>query len=99
VFSECEQRLAALLLTSAPHAAVDAEIERINAGLPPYARVQRWYRLAAPFSPARQTMTVNGRLRRCQIAQQLPDILLHAMAPAAVTGARPAGPYSEPNPC
>jgi long-subunit acyl-CoA synthetase (AMP-forming) len=99
VFSECQQRLAALLLTSATDAEVDTEIERINAELPAYARLQDWYRLGAPFSQARQTMTVNGRLRRRQIEQQLPDILVNAMSPAKAVEAHPTCPYTERNPC
>ena len=99
VFSKCQQRLAALLLTSATDVEVDVEIDRINAELPAYARLQDWYRLSTPFSRERQTLTANGRLRRGQIAQQLPDILPRAMAPVTATDKCSPTSLQESNPC
>jgi len=75
VFSESGERLAALLTTSAPDAAIDAEIICINRELPAYARLHQWHRLATPFSRDKQTLTANGRLRRRQISRQLPRLL------------------------
>jgi len=95
VFSKCQQRLTALLLTSATDVEVDGEIDRINAELPAYARLQDWYRLPTPFSRERQTLTANGRLRRGQIVRQLPDILPRAMAPGKCS----PNLLQESNPC
>jgi hypothetical protein len=88
-----------LLLTSATDAQVDAEIDRINAELPAYARLQDWYRLSTPFSRERQTLTANGRLRRRQIEQQLPDILPSVMSAVAATDKRVPVSLQESNPC
>ena len=49
-------------------------VTRVNAGLPEYARIRRWHRLAAPFSRGTgiesDLLTSNGRPRRAQIEQQ-----------------------------
>lgn len=49
-----------------------SDIERAvaiaNAGLPDYARIRHWVLAAEPFSPARNTATANGRIRRGPIA-------------------------------
>jgi long-chain acyl-CoA synthetase len=84
VFSESGERVAALIASSAPDAAIDAEILRTNDELPAYARLHQWHRLATPFSREQQTLTANGRLRRCQIEQQLPVLLKH-QPPIALT--------------
>ncbi len=47
-----------------PDSSVDAAIERVNASLPDYARVQHWIRSRQPFSADRGELTGNGRLRR-----------------------------------
>jgi long-subunit acyl-CoA synthetase (AMP-forming) len=47
-----------------PDIAVNSAIERVNASLPDYARVQRWIRSRQPFSADRGELTANGRLRR-----------------------------------
>jgi long-subunit acyl-CoA synthetase (AMP-forming) len=80
VFAEDGKQLSVLIASSATGALLDAEIARINRDLPAYARLQRWYRLADPFSPEAGTLTVNGRLRRAQIERQLPGLLAHAAA-------------------
>jgi len=99
VFSECQQQLSALLLTSATDAEIDAEIERINAALPAYARLRDWHRLATPFSCAQQTLTANGRLRRRQIARQLPELLRRTRSHGVTHEARPGLLFQEDNPC
>jgi len=45
-------------------AELQAAVERVNAGLPDYARVHRWLRADAPFSVSNGLATANGRLRR-----------------------------------
>jgi long-chain acyl-CoA synthetase len=47
-----------------PDAALQAAIDAANAGLPDYARVQRWQRALAPFDAASGLATPNGRPRR-----------------------------------
>jgi len=49
---------------------VDAAIAAANALLPDYARVQRWLRADAPFTPANGLLTANGRLRRAALAER-----------------------------
>ncbi len=49
---------------------VDAAIAATNAVLPDYARVQRWLRADAPFTPANGLLTANGRLRRAALAER-----------------------------
>ena len=53
-----------------PAADVDAAIATANAALPDYARVQRWLRADAPFTPANGLLTANGRLRRVALAER-----------------------------
>ena len=53
-----------------PAADVDAAIATANAALPDYARVQRWLRADAPFTPANGLLTANGRLRRAARAER-----------------------------
>ncbi len=45
-------------------AELQAAVERVNAGLPDYARVHHWLRAAEPFSAGNGLATANGRLRR-----------------------------------
>ena len=45
-------------------AAIDAAVQKANAGLPDYARIGRWVRLDTPFSPANGLLTANGRPKR-----------------------------------
>lgn len=45
-------------------AELQAAIDRVNAGLPDYARVHRWLRADAPFGASNGLATANGRLRR-----------------------------------
>lgn len=52
----------------ASDAAVGQAIDDANARLPDYARVRRWARASAPFTPSNQQLTSNGRLRREAIA-------------------------------
>jgi len=44
--------------------AVEAALERVNAGLPDYARAQEWLTAEAPFSLANGELTGTGRIRR-----------------------------------
>ena len=45
-------------------AAIEAAVQKANAGLPDYARIGRWVRLDTPFSPANGLLTANGRPKR-----------------------------------
>jgi len=58
--------LEALVVPAAPEADVATAIERVNGGLPGYARLAS-FRLVSPFTPANGQMTGNGRLRRTAI--------------------------------
>ena len=89
VFSETGSELSALLVAAAPGvaaSALDAEVERINLQLPPYAQVRRSHRLQYPFSHDNQMLTANGRLRRQQIEQLMPTLLTGATPRPRLTG-------------
>lgn len=49
--------------------AIAAAVERVNAGLPDYARVHHWLRAEGPFTAANGLATANGRLRRSALFQ------------------------------
>lgn len=49
---------------------IDAALAATNATLPDYARVQRWLRADAPFTPANGLLTANGRLRRAALVER-----------------------------
>lgn len=53
----------------ADDAQLQAAVERVNAGLPDYARVHHWLRAAQPFAEANGLATANGRLRRAALFQ------------------------------
>lgn len=97
VFSESDEQLTALLVTSASNDAIEIAISCLNRDLPAYARLHQWQRMAVPFSSEQQTLTVNGRLRRRQIMQQLPDLLTPARVP--VPDAHQPISLQERNPC
>ncbi|MFV8816550.1 AMP-binding protein [Haliea sp. E17] len=50
-------------------AAINATIDRVNAGLPDYARVRQWHLLDEPLSIGNGLLTANGRPRRDAIAR------------------------------
>ena len=99
VYSDDGETLSVLLATTADDADIDAQIQRINDGLPAYARVREWHRLAAPFSPEQRTLTANGRIRRRQIEQQLPALLSQVAAPLPPSGSKHRFKLQENNPC
>lgn len=47
---------------------IDAWIHNVNAKLPAYAHIHRWYRLEKPLSQYSGLLTVNGRKRRHEIS-------------------------------
>ena len=66
VFGEARPWSVAVVV-SAPGATfrdVDADIAKVNATLPDYARVGEWIAAAAPFTPSNGLLTANGRNRR-----------------------------------
>ena len=64
VFGEARQWNVAVVVSATTDAEIDAAIAAANAQLPDYARVRRWLRAAAPFTPANGLATANGRPRR-----------------------------------
>lgn len=64
VFGEARPFNAAVIVSPAADAQIDAALQQINAGLPDYARVARWVRADAPFAPDNHQLTANGRPRR-----------------------------------
>ena len=99
VFSDNGEQLVVLLASSATDAALETAINCINQDLPAYARVCEWHRLKTPFSRAAQTLTANGRLRRQQIAQQLPQLLSRGDAPLTTDRSHDRISLQESNPC
>ncbi len=103
VFEDEDSRLAALLFGAASDtaaAALDAEMGRINRGLPPYARLARWHRLRQPFSRDNGMLTANGRLRRMRIKKDLPALLAECEQAVPITNGDFANPsFQEPDRC
>jgi long-subunit acyl-CoA synthetase (AMP-forming) len=67
VFGEARPRLCALVVPARPAVhdeAIDAQVRAANRRLPDYARIGRWLRADAPFTPQNGLATPNGRLRR-----------------------------------
>lgn len=67
VFGEARPQLCALVVPAVPgvaDAAIDAQVQAANARLPDYARIGRWMRADAPFTPHNGLATANGRPRR-----------------------------------
>lgn len=67
VFGEARARLCALIVPAKPglaDSAIEAQVSAANARLPDYARIARWMRADAPFTPQNGLATANGRLRR-----------------------------------
>ncbi|MGQ0620226.1 MAG: AMP-binding protein [Panacagrimonas sp.] len=67
VFGEARPFNTAVILPRGSEAEVEAAIQAVNAQLPDYARVSRWLRADAPFTPTNDQLTANGRLRRAPI--------------------------------
>lgn len=70
VYGDGESSLRALIVPAAIDANIAAGVVAANAGLPAYARVDRW-EPSRPFTPADATLTPNGRLRRAAILDRL----------------------------
>ena len=66
-----EATLEALLVPSGPGADVRSALDRVNAGLPPYANIARC-QVVPPFTPANGQLTGNARLRRDAINMAYP---------------------------
>jgi long-subunit acyl-CoA synthetase (AMP-forming) len=56
--------------------ALQAAVDAANAGLPDYARVQRWQRATLPFDAAHGMATANGRPQRDAILARHADVLV-----------------------
>ena len=66
-----DAKLEALLVPAGPDADVENAVDRVNGGLPEYARIGAC-RLVPPFTPASGLLTGNGRLRRSAINRAHP---------------------------
>ena len=72
VFGEARPRLCALIVPAAaqvPDALIEAQVRAANARLPDYARIGRWMRADAAFTPQNGLATANGRVRRDAVWQ------------------------------
>lgn len=54
---------------------IQALIDTVNAGLPDYARIHRWYRLPERLAMSRDFYTENGRPRRAAILEHFSTII------------------------
>jgi long-chain acyl-CoA synthetase len=77
VYGEGRPSLSAVLwpIGDADDAALQQAVDAANAGLPDYARVQRWVRARAAFNAASGLATANGRPQRDAIARRHADAL------------------------
>jgi len=81
VFGDAEPVLSAVLWPAqpaTPDIVLQSAVVSANAGLPDYARVQRWTRARAAFGPESGFATVNGRPNRAAIWQSHADLLAAA---------------------
>lgn len=71
LFGEARPWNTALIVAmpNSSEAQIDDVVNTVNAGLPDYARVHRWIRIAEPFSSKNHQLTPNFRLRRDVIWQ------------------------------
>jgi long-subunit acyl-CoA synthetase (AMP-forming) len=67
VFGEAETCNLAVLVSRASDTELDSALRTVNARLPDYARVRRWLRAEAPFSPANGQANSVGCIRRVAI--------------------------------
>jgi long-chain acyl-CoA synthetase len=70
VFGDTKPWCVALLVPATPECPdqkIQAWVDHVNSGLPDYARVMAWHRLAQPLSAEAGFLTDNGRPRRAQI--------------------------------
>ena len=84
VFGEAQPTLSAVVWPLRPDASdaqLDAAVQAANAGLPDYARIGRWVRARADFSPATGLATANGRPQRQAILDLHADALALAVTP------------------
>jgi len=76
------------LLTAESHMVTDAMLQQaislINAGLPDYARVERWCRLEEPLTVADGLFTDNGRPKRKAIFRRYKNILSQLYTPLPI---------------
>ncbi len=86
VIGDAQPHLAAIVVprSGMSEASVARDIAAANAGLPDYARVQRFICAPEPFTIANHSLTDNGRLRRDVIAAR------HAASIAALYASSPA---------
>jgi len=78
VFGDGEPALSAVVWPAhadTSDAALQAALDAANATLPDYARVRRWVRARAAFTPQAGMTTANGRPLRAAILQSHPDAL------------------------
>ncbi len=78
VFGDAQPALSAVLWPVRPDesdAALQAAVDTANAGLPDYARVQRWARGRAAFSVEAGMATANGRPQRAAVLELHADAL------------------------
>jgi long-chain acyl-CoA synthetase len=68
-------------------ARIQVQVEAINAGLPDYARIQRWHRLSAELDHAEGLYTENGRPKRAAIAEYFSPIIESLYVESAVESA------------
>ncbi|MBB1325479.1 AMP-binding protein [Pseudoalteromonas sp. SR45-1] len=72
VFGEGRPFLSAIIYadTKLSNPALAQYVNEINKQLPDYARIQKWHRLAAPFSVQQGLLTTNNRPKRDAISKQ-----------------------------
>lgn len=82
VFGDAQPALSAVVWPAGANAtdtALQAAIDRCNAGLPDYARVQRWVRARGPFDAGSGFATANGRAQRAAVWQAHAEMLNPAL--------------------
>jgi long-chain acyl-CoA synthetase len=81
VFGEAAPALGALIVpasASVPDVEIAAAVDRANSGLPDYAKINHWSKVP-PFTPAKDQLTGNGRLRRKNIHDDHRALMTHTL--------------------
>lgn len=95
VFGDAEPRLRALVVIrdGRSPAAINVAVDRLNASLPDYARLETVYIRRQPLTQADGYLTANGRPVRDTFQEYLPELLANAFAvyPNHVVPSTPGG--------
>jgi long-chain acyl-CoA synthetase len=78
--------LAAIITGGVPRSEIDSQIERLNATLPHYRKIQKFHTVQEPFTIENGLLTANGKLKRDAIAERFAGEIARMYAKTARQG-------------